>query len=190
MVDPSTENIEALARAAGSGDEQAFGELVSRYRSWIYNTIYQILRNHDDALDVTQEAFIKAWKNLPSFRQSGGFAAWLRRIAVNCSIDFLRARKHWQESSWDELENHSGLQAKNPSPSEMMAGKEMAERMDEAINRLSPTHRTILLLREVENMSYEEISEYLDCSVGTVMSRLFHARKNLQRILGGILHET
>lgn len=181
-----------LARAR-EGDLSAFDELITRHREKIYMQIYYMVRNAEDALDLTQESFIRAWKSLPSFDGKVPFLSWVRRIATNASIDLCRRRKRRPQS---ELElgpmRIDAASRTTPSAAEVPgSGLDRAEirrRIDAALETLSPDHRAIIILREMEELSYDEIARHLGCSQGTVMSRLFHARKKLQTQLND-LHE-
>jgi len=187
-----------LVRRAQSGDRRAFETLVQRYQHKAFAVAFGILRREDDALDVVQDAFIKVFKHLDGFQGSSAFYTWLYRIVANLAIDQLRRRGRAAESSFDDAvrqnEDLVGEEA-NLLPSRLglnphreMARRELVEQMNRALGTLSPVHRTVLLLREQEGLSYEELAQVMQCSKGTIMSRLHHARKNLQAALEGYLH--
>jgi len=178
---------------ARQGDLSAFDGLITRHREKIYMQICFMVHNAEDALDLTQETFIRAWKSLARFDGKVPFLAWIRRIATNASIDLCRRRKRRPQT---ELElgpmRIDAASRTTPSTGEVPgSGLDRAEirrRIDAALETLSPDHRAIIILREIEELSYEEIALHLGCSQGTVMSRLFHARKKLQTQLTD-LHE-
>jgi len=188
----SRDAVIALVEAAKSGDMEAFAEILSHYQGWIYNMTYQIVRNSDDAMDLTQEVFIKAWKSLPGLNPRQGFSSWLRRVAVNSSIDLLRRRKRWNETGLDDpgMEAVAALTVPQAPAPEQLSHAELGARIQSAIDQLTPDHRTVILLKEVEGMTYEEIAQAMESSIGTVMSRLFYARKKLQALLKDVRNET
>ena len=152
--------------------------------------IYHLVHNEQDAWDLAQDGFLKAWKSLDRFRAQSSFYTWLYRIMTNVAIDWLRKK---QIQSGQEFDDSIALQDLEPGadlaptsaplPIEKLAGKEIRQRIDAAIARLSPEHRAVILLKEVEDLQYHEIAESVGCSIGTVMSRLFYARKKLQVML-------
>lgn len=182
------EKDRALVAAARSGDRKAFGTLVETYQRRVYAIAYGILRNREDAWDAAQEAFVKAYKNLDRFEGTSAFYTWLYRITYNLSIDVLRDRNRRDATPLDDgrkLEDALQKQGRRPDghPDEHADRKELTKVLHDAMNRLSEKHRSIIVLREVEGLSYEEMADVLGISKGTVMSRLFHARKNLQKLL-------
>ncbi len=184
-----------LVRRAQSGDSRAFDELVTKYRTRVYAMIYQMVRNEQDAWDLAQDSFFKAWKSLDKFRFQSSFFTWLYRIATNVSIDWLRKKQIRPESEFDEtignldIEPTADITPKGePSPERQMERGELRERIDAAIAKLSPDHRQVILLKEIDGLQYHEIADVVGCSIGTVMSRLFYARKKLQSMLRD-LHE-
>lgn len=178
-----------LVRRAQSGDARAFDELVTRYRGKVYGMCYHLVQNEQDAWDLSQEAFIKAWRAMPSFKGDSSFYTWIYRIAHNCSYDWLRKKRIQGEGEFnDETGNPIAAGAEavpkgDRRPDEVLKNRELGVRIQDAIAQLTPDHRTAILLREVEGQSYEEIAEVMECSLGTVMSRLFYARKKLQELL-------
>lgn len=184
-----------LVRRAQSGDTKAFDELVTKYRTRVYAMIYQMVRNEQDAWDLAQDGFFKAWKSLDKFRFQSSFYTWLYRIVTNVSIDWLRKKQVRAEGEFDEsqiqpdIEPTADITPKGDvSPERQMERGELRERLDAAIARLSAEHRQVILLKEIDGLQYHEIADVVGCSIGTVMSRLFYARKKLQSMLRD-LHE-
>jgi len=180
----------ALVARCQAGDTAAFGELVTQYRNKVFATIYNMTRNEQDAWDLSQEAFLKAWRNIAGFKGQSSFFTWLYRIAMNVTIDRLR-RKHVESGlefdetlGLGEIEPGSATTPRPaPVPSQNIQNQELQARIDAAIAKLPPDHRLVIILREIDGLSYEEIAQAAKCSVGTVMSRLFYARKKLQTLL-------
>jgi RNA polymerase sigma-70 factor (ECF subfamily) len=179
-----------LVRRCQQGDDRAFDELVTKYRSRAFAMIYHLVHNEQDAWDLAQDGFVKAWKSLDRFRFQSSFYTWLYRIMTNVAIDFLRKKQIQSGQEFDDtiglqdLEPGSDLAPKSvPLPLQKMERAELRQRIDAAIARLSPEHRTVILLKEMEDLQYHEIAETVGCSIGTVMSRLFYARKKLQVML-------
>jgi RNA polymerase sigma-70 factor, ECF subfamily len=179
-----------LVKLAQGGDMRAFDVLVTRYRSRIYGMTYGMVQNQDDAWDLAQEAFIKAWKALGSFKLDSSFYTWLYRIAHNSTYDWLRKRK--VESAGEFDDNRADHQPDPTAeavphgvarPDQAMSRGELKAKIQAAIAQLSEDHRTAILLKEVEGLKYHEIAEVMGSSIGTVMSRLFYARKKLQELL-------
>lgn len=187
---PTPEDELALVARAQAGDTEAFNELVSRYRTRAYAMIYHMVRNEQDAWDLAQDGFVKAWKSIGRFRGQSSFFTWFYRILMNVTIDWTRRR---QIEGGTEFDDTHGLRDIAPGavtapkgelqPAVKLSDKEIRSRIDAAIERLSPEHRQVIVLREVEGMEYQEIADVMGCSIGTVMSRLFYARKKLQSML-------
>jgi RNA polymerase sigma-70 factor (ECF subfamily) len=186
--DSAADDLELVKRSQ-NGDQEAFSELVKRYQKRVYYLAYGMLGNNEDAQDVAQESFIKAFRGLKGFRGGGGFYTWLYRIAYNLSIDFRR--KEWKKKNveYEDNINHSdehGVMA-GPSPAfhpgKDTAQKELSRVIMDAIQELPEQHRAVILLREIEGLSYDEIAKTLKVRKGTVMSRLHYARQHLQETL-------
>jgi RNA polymerase sigma-70 factor (ECF subfamily) len=178
-----------LVKSAQSGDARAFDRLVTRYRGKVYGMCFHLVQNEQDAWDIAQDAFIKAWRALPSFKLDAAFYTWIYRIAHNCSYDFLRKRRIQGDGEFDD-EIHRDVAAGaeavpkgSARPDHALKNKELGARINAAIAQLSPEHRVVILMREVEGLSYEEIAAATENQLGTVMSRLFYARKKLQELL-------
>ena len=176
-----------LVDKAKTGDRRAFGKLVEKYQRRVYSLAFGILRQREDAWDVAQEAFVKAYKKLDRFEGNAAFYTWLYRITYNLSIDTLREKARRETVDLDEgrkmEEALEADQVPTEHPDQMAQRKELHRVLQAAMSKLSDKHRAIIVLREVEGLSYEEMAEVLGISKGTVMSRLFHARQNLQTLL-------
>jgi RNA polymerase sigma-70 factor (ECF subfamily) len=176
-IHQQSEDLE-LIRRSQSGDTEAFGELVTRYRTKIFNMIYGIVGNETDAWDLAQESFLKAWRSIHRFQRRSSFYTWLYRITTNVTMDSLRRRCHHVEIELDDA-----IPSLLPGPGVNYERAEIREQVYAALAQLSPEHRAVIVLKEIEDLQYHEIAEILGISVGTVMSRLFYARKKLQSIL-------
>lgn len=183
ISDTANATDEQLVRSARRDDREAFEELVHRHRDKIYSRAYSMVRNADDAFDLSQEAWIKAWQRLQQFHGDSSFATWITRITINVCLDFMRRRKRAYFESTETLEETGGVERLLPpmevDPLEGLAREELRERIDAAMAGLSDAHRTALVLHEYEGLEYKEVAERMKCSLGTVMSRLFYARRNL-----------
>ena len=165
------------------GEKEAFKYLVAPYQKKIYYLLYIILGDREDAMDITQEALIKAYQNIKRFRMASSFYTWIYRIAVNLAFDHLRKMR--RNPKTEETNNLTGEEGSDCS----LMRKELTEQIRRAMAQLSPQHRAIILLRDVEGLSYEEISKVMDCRLGTVMSRLHYARDAMRHKLEPYLKE-
>ena len=179
-----------LVRKSQRGDTQAFNELVTKYRGKVYAMIYNMVHNEQDAWDLAQDGFLKAWKSIRLFRGQSAFYTWLYRIMMNVTIDWMRRKRITGDTEFDEELGVKGVEAgastvpqAAPLPHQKIEREEIRNRIDAAVEKLSPEHRAVILMREMDGMQYEEIAESLGCSLGTVMSRLFYARRKLQGAL-------
>ena len=186
---------EELVRRARDGDREAFRELVERYQRKIGSLALGMLRDREDALDVVQEAFTKAYQSLDRFKGDAGFYTWVYRIAMNLCIDHQRrgakAPQPLSEHRTVDGDREDRLGtvpdvSEHGDPYRRARDAEIAQGVSRAIGELTPEHRAVIVLREVEGLSYEEISQVLDCPKGTVMSRLHYARRQLQERLRGL----
>lgn len=184
---------QALVERAKQGDGAAFKALVEGHQGRLFAVAFGMLKDKDDAMDVVQDSFIKAHKKLAEFEGAAAFSTWLYRICVNLCIDKKRADARRRKTDLDDAmatigddslyADAVGLRPGGSNPLKNTADKELGGEIGRALAELSEDHRAVLLLREVDGMSYEEIAASLSIPKGTVMSRLFHARKNLQRRL-------
>jgi RNA polymerase sigma-70 factor (ECF subfamily) len=178
-----------LVERASRGDHDAFGELVRRYQQRVYTIAYGICHNQQDALDVSQEVFIKIHKKLKGFRRASSFYTWLYRITANVAIDSQRRKKKVATVDFDErILDEAPPEArtadnKKSDPRNALERKEIHAAILKAIETLPEEQRAVVVLRELENLSYKEIAKAMNCSLGTVMSRLHYGRKKLQEIL-------
>jgi len=180
-----------LVKRCQAGDTEAFDELVTRYRTRIFGMIYNMVHSEQDAWDLAQDSFVKAWRSIKRFRGHSSFYTWIYRIVMNVTIDWLRKKQVKGECG--EFDDAIQLKEIDPAsktvpkadalPYETMERSEIRARIENAIAQLSPEHRAVILMKEIEDMHYHEIAETLRCSIGTVMSRLFYARKKLQNLL-------
>ena len=179
-----------LAGAAQKGDMVAFEELVARHRDQIYARAFSMVRNEDEALDLAQEAWVKGWQRLAQFQGESSFATWMTRIVINLCLDLLRKQKRQRAESIEVLEEESGgiehyMPVTMPNPAAGLEQAELRQRIDLALDQLSPEHRVVLVLHEFEGLDYKDIAGRMGCSIGTVMSRLFYARRRMASLLTG-----
>jgi RNA polymerase sigma-70 factor, ECF subfamily len=191
-ADPQDLELEAeLVRRAQRGDQAAFGELVRHHYSAVFRRVAAILRNEQDAKEVCQDIWLTVWENLNSFRGDSRFSTWVFPIATRKAIDRLRKRRRWFDrflpfaSSANDAPPIDPPTAE-PSPREQMEVDERGRRFESAIAALPPKLQAVLAMREIEGLSYEEIARNLNCKTGTVMSRLFTARRVLAKKLGDL----
>ena len=173
-----------LVRAAAGGETEAFERLVRTYENKIYHLALRMCGSADEAADIAQEAFLAAWRGLPSFRGEAGFATWLYRLTSNAAIDYLRRQKKQRgDMSLDDEELGLDAVDSGPSPQETAEGSELRSAVAAGFNQLSEGHRQVLVLREIQGLSYEEIASVLELDIGTVKSRISRARSSLRKIL-------
>jgi RNA polymerase sigma-70 factor (ECF subfamily) len=192
---PSPAPIEEmeLVKRARKGELTAYDELVRRYQERIYATIYHMTANHEDANDLAQEAFIKAFRALRSFKGGSSFYTWVYRIAVNKTINFLKQRRSRVHMSLNDLdfnaEHDPDLVAlvSDKTPRREATLTELQEKLNTAMQKLSEPHRLVVTLHDVQGLSHEEVAKIMDCNIGTVRSRLFYARQQLQAYLSDYL---
>jgi RNA polymerase sigma-70 factor (ECF subfamily) len=191
-TDTSREQDLAMVERARRGDALAYKAIVEKYQNRVYQLTYGVLRNQEDASDVTQDAFVKAYRSLDTFR-GGSFYTWLFRVAMNLAIDLSRKRKRRGEHEGydDDIgadEDYEGpVTVSVPEqPGTALERKALYKAIMDAMDQLPPEQRQVMVLRELEGLTYTEISEILDLPEGTVMSRLYYARRKLQKLLENV----
>lgn len=183
----------SLVQRAKQGDLSAYDQLVRMYQERIYATIYHMTANHEDANDLAQESFIKAFRALKSFKGDSSFFTWVYRIAINKTINFLKQRKKRAQMSLNDLdfnaEHDPDLVAliSEKTPRRDLNLTELQEKLNAAMLKLSEVHRLVVTLHDIQGLSHDEISRIMDCNTGTVRSRLFYARQQLQAFLSEFL---
>jgi RNA polymerase sigma-70 factor (ECF subfamily) len=191
-VVPTEADDHELVAACQAGDRRAFQLLYQRYERKVYAVAYGFLRNQEDALDVVQEAFIKVHRYLPNFEGQSSFYTWLYRIVANLCIDHLRRAGRKKDVEFDDRLRHDGEQdaavdhlpmSSLGDPSEAVKNKEILAAVEESLGHLSDKHRAVIVMRELQGLSYADMAKAMNCSKGTIMSRLFHARRNMQKLL-------
>ena len=193
-LDFGSADDKALVRAAQKGGMQAFEELVARHRDKIYARAFSMMRNTEEAIDLSQEAWVKAWQRLNQFQGTASFVTWMTRIVINLCLDQLRKLKRLRAESIEQLDEDLGgverqMPVVTPNPTERLERSELRLRIDKALGQLSYEHRTVLILHEFEELEYKEIAKRMQCSIGTVMSRLFYARRKMAVLLAGLKRE-
>jgi RNA polymerase sigma-70 factor (ECF subfamily) len=183
---------EQLVKTCLQGDSQAFEELAVKYQNKIYALAYRYMGNEEDAYDMAQEAFIKAYRSLRSFKGDSSFGTWMYRIATNVCLDELRKRKRrivtlsldepLATRDGDEVEKEIADTA--PTADIIYEQKELSQYIQQVLSEMKPDHKITIVLRDIMDLTYEEIAQVLDCSIGTVKSRLSRARDSLRKKLG------
>jgi RNA polymerase sigma-70 factor, ECF subfamily len=184
----------ALVERAKEGDREAFRVIFERYHRRAYTLALGVVHNPDDALDVVQEAFLRAHRHLGGFEGNASLYTWLYRIVMNVAIDHLRKHNRNVTVDYDDAVAHLDTDAPadlaqlvpqlvNGNPAKELGRREIREKIDEALAKLSANHRSVLVMREIDGLSYEEMAKVMKCSKGTIMSRLFHARRYMQKYL-------
>jgi RNA polymerase sigma-70 factor, ECF subfamily len=181
---------EELVRASQRGNMRAFEELVARHRDKVYARAFSMMRNEEDATDISQEAWVKGWQRLKQFQGDSSFLTWMTRIVINLCLDALRKQKRQRAESIEEMEAETGgVERQMPivtgNPTAGLERAELRQRIDKALGQLTYEHRTVLVLHEFEELEYKEIAKRMKCSIGTVMSRLFYARRKMAVLMTG-----
>jgi RNA polymerase sigma-70 factor (ECF subfamily) len=194
QADNSAVPDDKLVKAAQKGDMVAFEELVARHRDKIYARAFSMLRNEEEAVDLSQEAWVKGWQRLIQFQGDSSFVTWMTRIVINLCLDQLRRQKRVRADSIEHLEEELGgverqMPVITPNPTERLERAELRQKIDRALSQLSYEHRTVLVLHEFEELEYKAIAKKMECSIGTVMSRLFYARRKMAVLLAGLKKE-
>lgn len=195
LTDYSNTDDVALVGLAQKGEMAAFEELVTRHRDKIYARAFSMMRNEEEAVDLSQEAWVKAWQRLEQFQGEASFVTWMTRIVINLCLDQLRKRKRQRTESIDQLDDDLGgverqMPAITVNPTEGLEREELRKRIDKALAQLSEEHRTVIVLHEFEELEYKEIAKRMGCSIGTIMSRLFYARRKMAMLLTGLRKES
>ena len=187
FMNERTEIDRDLVNRTLSGDDEAFEDLFCEYRDRLFRTAFYMLKDHAKAQDAVQDAFVKAYKTIATCRDGGAFSAWIRRITVNRCLDLLRTRTRHKEVALpaEEILPHG----KSVSPESVLEFDEFSSALNDALSTLGDEHRTTFVLHAMEGMKHKEIAKAMKCKEGTVMSRLFHARKKLQELLVPYLNE-
>jgi RNA polymerase sigma-70 factor (ECF subfamily) len=179
-----------LVNQCRAGDKAAFGQLVTKYRHKAYAIVYAMVQNEQDARDLAQEGFLHAWGAIHRFKGRSSFYTWLYRIMRNVAVDSLRKKRIYADGQFDEriaaaniIPDAETAPSAAPLPAKELQRKEIRQQINEAIAQLPPVHRTVIVLKEFECLQYNEIAEILQCSIGTVMSRIYYARRKLQVLL-------
>lgn len=178
-----------LIKRAQSGDIAAFEALIEAYEQKVFHIAYRMAGNPDDAADMAQEILLKIFRNVGKFKGESKFSTWVYRVATNTCLDELKKAKRKAAYSLDEEfeteEGQLGVEVADtaPTPEQRVEGQEIRDAITEAISRLSEEHRQIIILRDINGLTYEEVADILDCSLGTVKSRISRAREQLRKIL-------
>lgn len=182
----AADSDKVLVSRVQNGDVAAFDTLVRKYRERLYGVIYNLTSNREDAADLTQETFIKAFSSINRFKGKSAFFTWLYRIGVNTSLSHLKRNRFRRFFSLENIQEEGShaqiletLAAKHKSEKGALLS-ELQEKLNEALQKLSPKHRTVVVLFEIEGLSHQEIADVVGCSVGTVRSRLHYAKQQLQ----------
>lgn len=186
-------NDKDLVRRVLAGETDCYEDLVRKHQPRVYATLYNMTSNHEDAADLAQEAFVKAFQALKSFKGDSSFFTWVYRIAVNRTLNFLKSRKNRNHMSLNDLdiqvEHDTELVSliSHQTPRREAALTELQEKLNAAMMELSEPHRLVVTLHDVQGLAHEEIAQIMECNVGTVRSRLFYARRQLQGLLSDYL---
>ena len=177
--------VRRLVQRAKKGDRDAYRGLVERYQKRVFGILYGMLHSREDAMELTQDVFIKVYQRIKEFEEKSSFYTWVYRIAFNLAIDFRRrewkkVHTEYDDSVETEGADDSVLQRDRPNPEQAMQSQELGDQIRRALETLPDEQKQVLLLREVEGLSYQEMAESMGCSIGTIMSRLFYARKKMQ----------
>ena len=192
-IDLTEADDETLVARVQDGDLSAYDYLVQRYKERLYATVYHMTSNHEDANDLVQDAFIKAYKSIKSFKRESSFYTWIYRIAVNRTINHLKRGKNRQYFSLDDIDTHI---QNDPdfvellsyiTPRREVALTELQEKLNGALQKLSESHRAVVVMHDVQGLTHADIAKAIHCSEGTVRSRLFYARQQLQGLLADYL---
>jgi RNA polymerase sigma-70 factor (ECF subfamily) len=187
-IDYESAADDLLVKGAQRGDTVAFEQLVGRHADKIYARAFSMVRNEEEAVDLSQEAWVKGWQRLKQFQGEASFVTWMTRIVINLCLDHLRKQKRQRAESIEHLDEElGGVERQMPvvtvNPTEGLERAELRARIDKALGQLTEAHRTVLILHEFEGLEYKEIAKRMKCSIGTVMSRLFYARRRMASLM-------
>lgn len=180
---------ELLIKRCQKGDIDAFEELISKYQKTAYNIALKTLKNPEDAMDASQEALIKVYKSMKTFKSDSKFSTWLYRIVVNTCLDYIKKQSKAKVYSLDkELETNDGeikreVRDNSLTPEEAFEKKETKKLVRDSIHKLDEKHKAVIVLRDIEGFSYDEIADIIECNIGTVKSRIKRAREKLKQII-------
>lgn len=190
----SADEVTALVKRVQSGDIAAFDSIMLLYRERLYSVIYNMIFNHEDAADLTQESFVKAFRSLGKFKGKSSFFTWLYRIGVNMTLSHIQRKKTRKFFSFEQISEEYGLSKEFEKLSSTESSSvrntllnELHQKLNEALLKLSDKHRTIVVLFEIDGLSHKEISTIMKCTEGTVRSRLHYAKLQLQSLLSDYL---
>jgi RNA polymerase sigma-70 factor (ECF subfamily) len=183
--DDEKELVRRWVGRAKKGDREAYRQLVVRYQKRVFGILFGMLHSREDAMELTQDVFIKVYQRIKDFEEKSSFYTWVYRIAFNLAIDFRRREWKKVHTEYDDAVEQEGvddaiLNRDRPNPEAAMQASELGEQIRRALETLPDEQKQVLLLREVEGLSYQEMAESMGCSIGTIMSRLFYARKKMQ----------
>jgi RNA polymerase sigma-70 factor (ECF subfamily) len=188
LKDYFSKDDNSLVRRARKGDIGAFEELVARHRDKLFTRAFSILRNVEEAINITQKAWVEGWQWLPRFAGDSSFGAWMMRVVIGLCVDQIRKEKPrrarcCKESDEDGIGGNHQVRIVTSNPSVRREPAELTQRMDQALGQLSPENRTVLVLHELEKMEYKEIARIMSCSIGEVTSKLLYARRKIAALL-------
>ena len=191
----SVDEVNDLVTYALNGDFAAFDKIVGLYKERLYSVIYNMTFNHEDAADLTQDTFVKAFRSLSKFKRKSTFFTWLYRIGVNMTLTHLKKKRARNFFSFDQIlrgeisnKEIASLSSKETSSVKKTLLNELHEKLNEALSKLSDKHRTIVVLFEIDGLSHKQIASIMKCTEGTVRSRLHYAKLQLQSLLGDYIH--
>lgn len=168
-----------IVQEAVRGSSRAFREIVETHQGFVYAVAFRFVRNAQDAEDIAQDVFIRLWKNLNTYRPEIKLTTWLHKIVTNCCLDFLKSRHGRQRKNSTDLDKEQGMHASSTTPEREYQQQELSKIIYQAAEELTPKQRAVFILRDLEGLSPEEVSNALTMSIGNVKSNLFHARKKI-----------
>ena len=189
------ELVRGLVTRAKKGDRAAYQELVTRYQKRVFGILFGMLHSREDAMELSQDVFIKVYQRIGEFEEKSSFYTWVYRIAVNLAIDFRRREWKKVHTEYDDSVADQGVddgifQRERGSPEDAARNRQLGERIQQALEKLPEEQKAVLVMREIDGLSYQEMADVMNCSIGTIMSRLFYARKKMQAALKGLKEGT